>query len=193
MSSLPVRVHAPAARSVTLVEFSDDGSTEHERRPLTRDGDYWVGDVAAGTVYGLVADGVGARFDSSKVLLDPSATEVVFPPEHSRAAACRHGVANSGRSPLARAAPWPAPRPPRRSSRAPIVYEAHVRGMTAAKAGVAAPGTYRALIGELDRIAALGFSVIELLPVHQKRSAGGQLLGVHAAGLRRRAPAVRRR
>ena len=160
-------MHAPAARLVTLVEFSDDGSTEHERRPLTREGDCWVGDVAPGTVYGLVADGVGARFDSSKVLLDPSATEVVFPPEHSRAAACRHGVANSGRSPVARAASWPTPRPPRRSSRPPVVYEAHVRGMTAAKAGGAAPGTYRELIGELDRIAALGFSVIELLPVHQ--------------------------
>ena len=177
MARIPIRVYAPAAWSVTLVVFSDDGSTERVRSPLQRHGDRWVGDVAHGTVYGLVADGEGARFDSSKVLLDPTATEVVFPPGHSRTAACRPGVDNAGHGPLARATPWPARRPQLRSGRAPIVYEAHARGMTAAKPGVETPGTYRALIGELDRIAAMGFSVVELLPVHQNDPQEGSYWG----------------
>jgi glycogen operon protein len=57
------------------------------------------------------------------------------------------------------------------------VYEVHVRGLTAAKPGIAAPGTFRALIGELDRIAALGFTVVELLPVHQNDPQEGSYWG----------------
>jgi glycogen operon protein len=49
--------------------------------------------------------------------------------------------------------------------------------MTAAKPGIAAPGTFRALIGELDRIAALGFTVVELLPVHQNDPQEGSYWG----------------
>jgi isoamylase len=167
MSTKPVRVHAPAAQCVTLVTFNDDGGTELERVALTRDGDHWTAEVAEAAVYGLVAAGDGGRFDSSKVLLDPTATEVLFPPEHSRRLAALPGAPNSGRAPVARATAWPEARPSRRSGRAPIIYEAHVRGITAAKPGIASPGTYRALISELDRIAALGFTVVELLPVHQ--------------------------
>jgi isoamylase len=177
MSAQPVRVYAPAARSVTLVLFDDDGSTERGRAALKGDGDHWVGEVEARAVYGLVVDGDNGRFDASKVLLDPSAAEVVFPPRHDRLAACAAGVPNSGRSPLARARPWPPPRPSRRSSRRPIVYEAHVRGMTFAKPETVTPGTYRALIGELDRIAGLGFSVLELLPVHQSDPQEGSYWG----------------
>jgi isoamylase len=172
-----VRVYAPDAHSVTIVRFSDDGSAEQDRRPLVRDGEHWIGDVAEGPAYGIVADGVGARFDASKVLLDPLATDVVFPSAHSRLAASKRGVPNSGQAPLARATPWPAPHPQRRSSRAPIIYEAHVRGATVAQPAVASPGTYRALIGDLDRIAALGFSVLELLPVHQNDPQEGSYWG----------------
>jgi isoamylase len=176
-SPSPVRVYAPAATALALVYYSVDGSTEIERVALTRDGDHWVGEVAAKSVYGLVADGDGGRFDSSKVLLDPTATEVVFPPDHSRPLAAEPGAPNSGRVPVARATAWPDARPSRRSDQAPIIYEAHVRGMTAAKPGIDAPGTYRALIGELDRIAALGFTVLELLPVHQNDPQEGSYWG----------------
>ena len=51
---------------------------------LQRDGDSWIGTVSEGAVYGLVADGDGARFDPSKVLLDPQALEVWFSPDHDR-------------------------------------------------------------------------------------------------------------
>jgi isoamylase len=177
MSTHPVRVYAPHATSVTSVRFDDTGSTEVQRVPLAREGDDWIGTVGVGTVFAVVTAGDGARFDASKVLLDPSATEVVFPPGHSRVAASKRGVPNSGKAPLAKATAWPSPRPQRRSSRAPIVYEAHVRGMTATHPEAASPGTYRALIGQLDRIAALGFSVIELLPVHQSDPQEGSYWG----------------
>jgi isoamylase len=178
MSPVTVRVYAPAARSVSLVRFSDDGSSERDRLTLDRDGDHWIGAVAPGTVYGLVADGDGGRFDSSKILLDPSAAEVVFPPGHSRLAARRRGVTNVGMAPVAKASTsWPSPRPPRRSDRAPIVYEAHVRGMTAAAEDADHPGTYGALVDQLDRIAALGFSVVELMPVHQNDPQEGSYWG----------------
>jgi glycogen operon protein len=177
MARHEVRVFAPDATSVTLVRFDDKGSVEVERRALGRDGDHWVGNLPEGAVYGLVADGTGPRFDTSKVLLDPMAAEVVFPPEHSRRAARQRGVATSGRAPVAKATAWPAPQPQRRSTRDPIVYEAHVRGMTIAADGVEQPGTFRALIDQLDRIAALGFTVVELLPVHQNDPQEGSYWG----------------
>jgi glycogen operon protein len=177
MSTSPVRVYAPAATSVVLVGYSADGRTEIERVALTLEGDHWSGSIPQGSVYGLVADGGGGRFDSSKVLLDPTATEVLFPPEHSRWLACEPGAPNSGRGPVARATAWPSARRSRRSDRAPVIYEAHVRGITAAKPGIDEPGTYRGLVGELDRIAALGFTVIELLPVHQNDPQEGSYWG----------------
>ncbi len=129
-------------------------------------------------MYGLVADGTGARFDPSKVLLDPLATAVVFPPEHSRRAAGEpRRTERRARAPVARATPWPSP------ARAAAVEPSagRVRGARARHDGRRRPSSTRArisrLIGELDRIAALGFSVIELLPVHQNDPQEGSYWG----------------
>jgi glycogen operon protein len=155
-----VRVAAPHARAVSVVVF-DDQSRAGPVRPLRRDGDEWVGEVAEGAVYGLVADGNGPRFDPSKVLLDPRATEVVFPPARGPL-----GVARRPRS----------ARPGRRARRAPVVYEAHVRGLTRL-ADVDDQGTYAALTGQLPRLAALGVGVLELMPVHQGDPTDGSYWG----------------
>ena len=188
----PVRVFAPAARSVTLVASATTAAPRLERRPLAprrRPVGRRGRPTARCTAWSPTA--TAGRFDRSKVLLDPLATEVVFPPEHSRPAASR-GVSTSGRSPLAQATPWPSPRPSRRSSRAPIVYEAHVRGMTAARRRSArrhVPGAdRRARPHRRPRLHRR-----RAAPGAPERPAGGQLLGLHAAGVRRRAPAVRRR
>ncbi|MGH9269840.1 MAG: alpha-amylase family glycosyl hydrolase [Ilumatobacteraceae bacterium] len=141
---------------------------------LERVGDEWIGEVPEGTVYGLVVDGDGPRFDPSKVLLDPRATEVVFGPTHDRLAASRHGQLHVG--PLAVARRRAPPRPARRSTRPPVVYEAHVRGLTRRTGGPLA-GTYAGLVGELPRLAALGVTVIELLPVHQQDPQEGSYWG----------------
>ncbi len=97
---IEVRFAAPLATAIDLVVCDDDGS-EVERLPLRRDGDDWVGEVGAGTRYGLIAEGEGPRFDSSKILLDPRAVEVWFPPALDRNVAKRPGVGNTGRAPLA--------------------------------------------------------------------------------------------
>ena len=76
-----VRVAAPDARAVRLVELdAATGTVQETGVLLQRDGDSWIGTVSEGAVYGLVADGDGARFDPSKVLLDPQALEVWFSP-----------------------------------------------------------------------------------------------------------------
>ncbi len=156
---------APDASAVNVVVFDEEFGPAPPR-PLQQEGGEWVGEIAEGAVYGLVADGDGTRFDPAKVLVDPRAIEVVFPPEHDRFLASARGVPNAGRGPLAVARRPPRPQPRRRSSRSPVVYEAHVRGLTRL-AGGADPGTYAAVAEQLPRLRALGVSVLELMPVHQ--------------------------
>ncbi len=170
-----VRVHAPRALTVELVEFVDDVAVA--RSPLQRDGDDWTGDVADGVTYGLVADGAGPGFDPSKVLLDPRALEVHLPAGLDRALARRRGEPNEGRGPLAVVRAAPAPRgTPRRSARLPCVVELHVDGYTRRTSG-AAPGTFRALVAELPRLRDLGATVVELMPVHQSDPQEGSYWG----------------
>jgi isoamylase len=168
-------VAAPEASAVSIVVF-DDGFRPGPPGTLHREGNDWVGEVDDGTVYGLVADGDRPRFDPVKVLVDPRATEVVFSPGHDRRLASERGVPNAGRGPLG-VARRPLPRrAPRRSSRSPVVYEAHVRGLTRLAAGDH-PGTYAAFVDQLPRLAALGVSVLELMPVHQADPAEGSYWG----------------
>ena len=127
-----------------------------ERDTLTGD---WVGQVPTGSRYVIATE-------IDRLALDPRATEVWFPHGHSRALNKGVGAVDGATFPRAVAAPWPAPRPQRRTSRPLIVYEAHVRGLTKRRARPDA-GTFRAAIGELPRLAELGVSVLELLPVHQ--------------------------
>ena len=147
-------VHAPHAQTV---EAAVDGETDPVS--LTRDGDGdWVGDVPVGGRYVLLVDG--------RPVLDPRATAVWFPPGHSRAANEPDGALDPATFPRAVALPWPAPRPARRTTRPLVVYEAHAKGLTRRR-NRADAGTYSALRDELPRLAGLGVSVIELLPVHQ--------------------------
>jgi isoamylase len=141
-----------------------DGDAETD---LRRERDHWVGEVRDGAEYGVRAVGPEwRRFDPGRLLIDPWATEVAFSPQHTRAAS-RPGAANNiGSAPRAVARSWPAPRPQRPTSRPLVVDELHVRGMTRRRDRPDA-GTYRALADELPRLAELGVSVVELLPVHQ--------------------------
>lgn len=164
VQQVELRVHAPGAASVELVELSDDATIPRARRPLRRaDRGRWVGTVTAGTVYGLLARGGGR--DDGKQLVDPAAAAVRIPPTHSRRLATTVGADNVGRAPAAIARAPRAPLPQRRTSRPPFVYELHVVGMTRTRERSDA-GTFGALVDELDRLAALGVSVVELMPVH---------------------------
>ena len=125
-------------------------------------------------VEGPVDPAQGHRYDPGKILLDPFAHEVFFPPGYDRAACCRPGPTD-GRAPLG---VLPVPRPefdwgsipaPRRTHDA-IVYELHVKGFTArANSGVtpARRGTFAGLIEKIPYLVELGITVVELMPVHQ--------------------------
>ena len=172
-----VRVVAPDARAVRLVQLDlGTGTIAEPGVLLRRNGGEWFGSVPEEAVYGLVADGDGPRFDPSKVLLDPRALEVWFPPGHDRWLAAERGASNAGRGPMAVARRPSTARPSRPSTRPPVVYELHVRSLTK-HAGGPSPGTFQALLEQLPRLAALGVTVIELLPVHQNDPAEGSYWG----------------
>ena len=136
----------------------------------------FVPHFAAARYYAYRIDGpIGTvhRFDAQKVLLDPFAGQVFFPPEFSRGAAMWPG-ANDGRAPLG-VLPMvnqhpAAPVGPRHAWHEIVVYELHVKGFTArANSGVTEGrrGTFLGLIEKIPYLRELGVTVVELLPVHQ--------------------------
>jgi isoamylase len=155
-----VEVFAPNAERVHVV--LDDGT----EIALTQHGRRWRGEVPDGERYSLRVDGPDPRMSQDRALVDPAATAVWFPPQHSRDGARPGAGPNVDVAPRAVAVAWPQAHPQRRTARPLIVCETHVRGMTRLRPSADA-GTFFALIGELPRLAALGVSVIELLPVHQ--------------------------
>ena len=116
----------------------------------------------------------GHRFDPQKVLLDPYAPSVYFPPAFSRDTCSAPGPTD-GRAPLGRLPPQRAEAPtighgPRYSCRDAIVYELHVKGFTArANSGVARDtrGTFAGVIEKIPYLKSLGVTIVELLPVQQ--------------------------
>jgi isoamylase len=113
-------------------------------------------------------------FDPEKILLDPCAKGVFFPPAFRRDAAMRPGT-NAGRAPLGifrfddSNFEWGDDESPRHYSDA-IIYELHVKGFTATRSsGVSESvrGTYAGLIEKIPYLKDLGVTIVELMPVHQ--------------------------
>jgi glycogen operon protein len=115
----------------------------------------------------------GDRFDPEKVLLDPYARRLFFPPGFSRAASCGPG-SNAGKAPLARLPQsdqfdWGGDSRVRHTSDT-VIYEMHVRGFTRRdNSGVSqrARGTFAGVIEKIPYLKELGVTVVELLPVFQ--------------------------
>jgi isoamylase len=113
-------------------------------------------------------------FDPDKVLFDPYARCVHFPPEFERGAATHPGF-NGGRAPLGvmpSEVPdfdWgDAPRP--RHDHDLVIYELHVRGFTRSPtSGVdeAKRGTFLGLIERIPYLQELGVTAVELMPIFQ--------------------------
>lgn len=113
-------------------------------------------------------------FDPEKLLLDPYAKGVYFPPAFDREAAKRRG-SNAGRAPLgifrfeADNFDWGQDSPPLRYSDA-IIYELHVKGFTASQSSCvdeSLRGRYAGLIEKIPYLKELGVTIVELMPVHQ--------------------------
>jgi isoamylase len=113
-------------------------------------------------------------FDPDKLLLDPYAKGILFPPNFDREKAKRRG-SNAGYAPLGifrSSEPvfdWGDDRPPRHYSDA-VIYEMHVKGFTASPTSGVTPkkrGTFAGVIEKIPYLQDLGVNLVELMPVHQ--------------------------
>ncbi|MGW0175837.1 glycogen debranching protein GlgX [Rhodococcus sp. NPDC003322] len=179
------------AEAVELCLIARDGS--EERIPLTEvDGYVWhayLPGVVPGQRYGYRVHGPfdpeqGLRADASKLLLDPygKAFDGAFGPQALRAGGTPgdYVLRTFGEDSLGHTMTtvvinpyfdWQSDRAPRRPYHETVIYEAHVKGMTATHPGVPQElrGTYAGLAHPvvIDHLAGLGVTAIELMPVHQ--------------------------
>ncbi len=116
----------------------------------------------------------GNAIDREKLLLDPFARSVYFPPDFNRDAARKPG-SNIGRAPLALldecqcSFQW-GDDPPVRHESDLIIYEMHIRGFTRnANSGVPEShrGTFQGVIDKIPYLLDLGITAVELMPILQ--------------------------
>ncbi|HTW28284.1 MAG TPA: isoamylase [Acetobacteraceae bacterium] len=192
-------LYSKHATAVTLLLYrAGDAVTPVGVHPLDhlrhKTGRIWhcripVADMGGAVHYAYSVDGprdpgAGHRFDPEKVLLDPHAPAIFFPPEFSREA-CRLPGPNPGRAPLGilpqrrDGFDWSGDRPPRHTHDL-VIYELHVRGFTRrANSGVAPErrGTFAGLQDKIPYLRALGVTAVELLPVFQYDPQDGNYWG----------------
>jgi glycogen operon protein len=191
-------LHAEHAESVTLLLYTPSdlvnphlayrfdflrnksGRIWHCRLPLAEIGDaqYYGYSVSGQTAAPLHS------FDPQKVLLDPYAQCIFFPPGFDREAAMREG-SNAGRAPLgalighSSTFDWEGDPPQHHESDA-IIYELHVKGFTRnPNSGVATSlaGTYAGLVEKIPYLKELGITIVELMPVFQRDPQEGDYWG----------------
>jgi isoamylase len=121
-------------------------------------------------------------FHPEKVLLDPYAKSVFFPPEFDRKLAIGDSP-NRGKAPLGvlgrLAFDWSGDLSPRPESDA-IIYELHVRGFTKnPNSGVdpSRAGTYAGMAEKIPYLKELGITVVELMPIFQRDPHEGDYWG----------------
>ena len=181
------------AQRVDLCLFDSAASTrEREQVRFTQYTDQvwhaYLPDVRPGQVYAYRVDGPyrpeeGLCFNAHKILVDPYAKSVVRPVRwHDAMFGYAQGEApgmdtrdNAAYAPLCAVIDpsfvWGDDRPPDIPWSDTVIYEAHVKGMTARHPQLPAHlrGTYSGLVCEevLDHLKKLGVTSLELMPVHQ--------------------------
>lgn len=191
-------VHSEHAESVTLLLYASSdlvnplvtfrfdflrnksGRIWHCRIPAAEIGEarYYAYSVSGQTIPQLHS------FDPQKVLLDPYARCIFFPPGFDRQLAMREG-SNAGRAPLGALTghrpifDWTGDSSPHHESDA-IIYELHVKGFTRnPNAGVdpSRAGTYAGLVEKIPYLKELGITVVELMPIFQRDPQEGDYWG----------------
>ena len=183
------------AMTLCLYEKPEDGRAFLEIRldpHQNRTGDIWhvfVEGLGPGALYLYRAEGPflperGFRFNPNKALLDPYAKalsgEVTWDLSRARAYVPGRPEADLGFSEEDDAAfvpkcvvvddqyDWEGDRPLNYPLRHCVIYETHVRGLTAhSSSGVEHPGTYRGVVESIPRLKSLGITSLELLPVQE--------------------------
>jgi len=150
-----------------------------------RTGDVWhalvegvrFGQAYAYRVHGRFAPEEGLRFDAGKLLLDPYALAVCATRywdfgRLAQPSGEESSAAANGPSPKCLLVPrrfdWqgvPRPKTPWSDT---VIYELHVRGLTAhPSAKAAAPGTFLGVVEKIPYLQELGVTAVELMPVHE--------------------------
>jgi glycogen operon protein len=191
-------VHAEHAESVTLLLYAardlinpllayrfdflrnKSGRIWHCRIPLSQ--------IGEARYYGYSVSGEAVSyshsFDPQKILLDPYATCVFFPPGFDRKLAMREG-SNAGKAPLGTLSSrhptfdWQGSQSPYHESDA-IIYELHVKGFTKNPNSGVDPtraGTYAGLVEKIPYLKDLGITVVELMPIFQRDPQEGDYWG----------------
>jgi len=182
-------LYSENATGVTLLLYAEDDVTRPARELklnylVNRSGRIWhcrvpAADLGNAKYYAYGVDGPvdpaqGHRFDPEKILLDPYARAVYFPPGFDRDAARKPG-SNAGKAPLGlidigRADfDWGGDARPRHTSDK-VIYELHVRGFTMRSSSGVSPGrrgTYAGLVEKIPYLKELGVTTVELMPVFQ--------------------------
>ena len=123
-------------------------------------------------------------FDHEKILLDPYAKSVFFPPEFNRQVACLPGP-NDGQAPLgtlfqdADDFDWEDDVRPHHENDL-VIYELHVKGFTFHPTAGVPPdcrGTFAGIVEKIPYLQELGVTAIELMPVHQFDPQNGDYWG----------------
>ena len=192
-SGVNVAVFSAHATRIECCLFDAEGRREVERIALPEfTHEVWHGyfpDLRPGQLYGLRAHGPyapheGHRFNPHKLLLDPYARAYAGELRwHDSLYGYRIGSSKADlafdRRDSARAMPkcrivdtahtWGADHPPRRGWIETVIYEAHVKGMTASHPSIKGPraGTFEGLGSPevVEHLAGLGVTSIELMPI----------------------------
>ena len=149
----------------------------------------WVKGIGSGQLYAYRMDGPyqpdeGYRFNFKKLLLDPCATAISWPPQWDFVSSRGYdssspqqdltisNLDNSKTMPkcvfVNEAFDWEGDKPLRHPWSKTVIYETHLRGFTIQpNSGVGHPGTYRGLMEKIPYLKSLGVTVVELMPVQE--------------------------
>jgi len=187
-------VFAEHATRVEVCLFASDDATEKARISLVEQDELvWhacLPDVRPGQLYGYRVHGPyappdGHRFNPAKLLLDPYAKAITGPirwsdavfgyvPGDPEADLSLNTADSAGAMPksvvVEPAFSWSGDRPPNVPWNRTVIYECHVKGLTARHPDVPPElrGTYLGLASDpvIEHLIALGVTAVELMPVH---------------------------
>src|ERR1700741_1728350 len=191
-------VHAEHAESITLLFYTSEDLVNPSltyRFDFLRNksGRIWhcripVSEIGDARYYGYSVSGEAISnihsFDPQKILVDPYASCIFFPPDFDRTLAMREG-SNAGKAPLgvlpARRPffDWQGSQTPHHESDA-IMYELHVKGFRKSHNSGVDPsraGTYAGLVEKIPYLKELGITVVELMPIFQRDPQEGDFWG----------------